>query len=124
MAKKRKRSKKSRGQVPFIVFAADSSQAEQKRDSVPSIEGFVPADPGWRAVFAACISCETPASSLPVIFWSLARWGNGISDVCGLVHGHDGFFFHPQQEHTFIGYVGPGQEPEDLIARYFNFQEE
>jgi hypothetical protein len=123
MAKKRKKGKKNE-EIPFIIFTPEALQVEEKRESRAKIEGFTPADPGWKAVFAACISCESPASSLPVVFWSLVRWENGISDVCGLVHGYDGFFFHPQQEHTFIGYVGPGQEPEDLLARYFDNEKE
>lgn len=121
MAKKRKKGKEK--DVPIIVFTPEAAHSQQT-EPLAKIEGFVTAEPGWKAVFAACVTCETPASSLPVIFWTFVRWDTGVTDVCGLVHGYDGFFFIPSQEHTFIGYVAPGTEPEELIARYFDTAEE
>ena len=125
MAKKRKKSK-SKDQIPLIVFTPEALQVDTNEpDSLlAKIESFISAEPGWKAVFAPCHSCDTPASSLPVVFWAFVRWENGVSDVCGLVHGLDGFFFYPQTDHTFIGYVGPGQQPEELISRLFDINEE
>lgn len=121
MAKKRKKTKSK--DIPLIVFTPEA-QPEEKSERMARIEGFVHAEPGWKAVFAPCLTCETPSASMPVVFWAFVRWDDGASDVCGLVHGLDGFFFYPQTDHTFIGYVGPGQEPEELIARLFDTYEE
>lgn len=123
MAKKRKKTK-SKGSVPLIVFAPEVLQESEPREALARIESFVHAEPGWKAVFAPCLTCETPMSSLPVVFWTFVRWENGASDVCGLVHGLDGQFFYPQTDHTFIGYVGPGQAPDDLVSRLFDTYEE
>lgn len=125
MAKKRKKTKSK--DIPLIVFVPEGVAEEQntKRSlSQSRTEAFIPAEPGWRAVFAPCVSCQTEASSMPVVFWAYLRWEDGVSDVLGLVHGLDGSFFYPQADHTFIGYVGPGQEPEELIARLFDTLEE
>lgn len=126
MAKKRKKGGKKRDDIPFIVFAPESVEQQVNPLSTMSskVEALLPAEPGWKAVFAACVTCNTPSAAMPVVFWAMLRWENGLSDVCGLVHGLDGFFFYPQNDHTFIGYVGPGQDPEELIARLFNPHEE
>lgn len=127
MAKKRKKGgKKGKETIPFIVFTPEAAPQHDdvSQEMMARVEAFVHAEPGWQAVFAACVTCETPSTALPVVFWALVRWENGVSDVCGLVHGLDGFFFYPQNDHTFIGYVGPGQEPEQLISRLFDSHEE
>lgn len=123
MAKKRKKDKET---IPFIIFTSESAQEESttEKELLARIEAFVTAEPGWRAVFAPCASCATEASDLPVVFWAYVRWESGVSDVLGLVHGYDGLFFYAQTDHTFVGYVGPGQQPEELIARLFDSTEE
>lgn len=117
MAKK-KRKKKSHEPIPFIVFAPDTSSREEQEPSV-QISSFVMSEPGWKAVFAPCVSCESGPHEKPIVFWALMTSSDGGSGISGLIGGSEGGFWQADVEHTFVGYAKPGESADEILSEFF-----
>lgn len=85
-----------------------------------AFESFVPAEPGWNAVYHACPDHGIDEDKmLPIEFWVINKWeSNNYSDVCGLVLGPGGRFYEAPADHHFVGYARPGESADDALARH------
>lgn len=75
---------------------------------------FKNAEPGWHAIFAACLGCEVEDREVPVIFWGSVLLPDNSLDIAGMiaVPGH-GFVPAPCDAH-WCGYSAPGEDPAEI----------